>query len=509
VARADAGRHRDRRMGDGDVLEIDRADPFAARLDHVLAAVGDLHEAVGVDRADVAGRKPAVDERIAAFALEVVRDDPRAAHHQLARGLAVARQLLAVVADDLHVDAEHGAALLGLHRHALFGAQSFVLGLERAGRAERAHLGHSPGVQHLHAVAFLEGLHHRGRACRAADDGAAHGAELQVVRLDVGEQALPDRRHAGRDRDVLAFEQVVQRLAVEPRTRKDELGADHAGDVRQSPGVDVEHRHHRQHRVARRALQGVGKGRRVGVQHRRAVAVQGALRIAGRSRRVAERRRGVLVELGPLERVARAVDQILVAEQVRHVAGGTRDGHVGTVRHRDERLDRLHARGDRLDQRQEGQVEEKDLVLGMVGDPDDLVRVQARVERVQHGARTRHRVVQLHVAVAVPRQRRDAVAELDALRGERVGHPARTAGELAIGRAVEVTLDAARDHFALAVVALGVDQQRRDQQRLLHHQSVHDVLPFRCGGSVADQASAGVAAAGARASSPARALSPS
>ena len=34
-------------------------------------------------------------------------------------GLAVPRQLLAVVADDLHVDAEDRAALLGLHRHAL------------------------------------------------------------------------------------------------------------------------------------------------------------------------------------------------------------------------------------------------------------------------------------------------------------------------------------------------------------------------------------------------------
>jgi flavin-binding protein dodecin len=59
---------------------------------------------------------------------------------------------------------------------------------------------------------------------------------------------------------------------------------------------------------------------------------------------------------------------------------------VGAVRHRDEGLDRLDAMRDRLDQRQEGQVEEEGLVLGVVGDVDDLVRVQARVEMAKKAA---------------------------------------------------------------------------------------------------------------------------
>ena len=58
-------RRDDRRLGDvgvrdGDVLQRDRADPLAARLDHVLGAVGDLHVAVGIDGRDVAGGEPAV-----------------------------------------------------------------------------------------------------------------------------------------------------------------------------------------------------------------------------------------------------------------------------------------------------------------------------------------------------------------------------------------------------------------------------------------------------------------
>jgi hypothetical protein len=56
----DAGGHGHGRVRHRDVLQVDGADPLAAGLDHVLAAVGDLHEAVGVDGGDVAGGEPAV-----------------------------------------------------------------------------------------------------------------------------------------------------------------------------------------------------------------------------------------------------------------------------------------------------------------------------------------------------------------------------------------------------------------------------------------------------------------
>ena len=52
---------------DRQVFEIDRRYPFAAGLDHVLGAVGDLHVAVAVDGRDVAGVEQAilVEDRIA------------------------------------------------------------------------------------------------------------------------------------------------------------------------------------------------------------------------------------------------------------------------------------------------------------------------------------------------------------------------------------------------------------------------------------------------------------
>jgi hypothetical protein len=85
---ADAGRLQHGRVRHRDVLQVDRADPLAAGLDHVLAAVGDLHEAVGVDGGHVAGREPAVHQHVAALVLEVAGDDPRPLHQQVAVGCA-------------------------------------------------------------------------------------------------------------------------------------------------------------------------------------------------------------------------------------------------------------------------------------------------------------------------------------------------------------------------------------------------------------------------------------
>ena len=177
------------------------------------------------------------------------------------------RQFAAVLADDLHVDAEHRAALLGLHRHALLGAQRLVLGLQRARGAQRAHLGHAPGVQHLHVVALLEGAHHRRRAGRAADDGAAHGAEL---RLFASTWASSPCHTVGTPAETVtpsASNSSCRLLPSRNGPGKHQLGADHAGRIRQAPGIDVEHRHHRQDHVARRAVQRIGQRRGVGVQH--------------------------------------------------------------------------------------------------------------------------------------------------------------------------------------------------------------------------------------------------
>src|SRR4051812_34525019 len=251
---ADHRRLGDRRMRNRDVLEVDRANPLAAGLDHVLRAVGDLDVAVRIAGADIAGREPALLQRIAALPLEQALNHPGAAYLQDAEGLAVPRQFATILVDDADVDAEEHATLLVLQLEAVFRAPLAVLRLEGGDGAERAHLGHAPGMQHLHAEVLLEGADHGRRARRAADDDALQRREAQLLLLHVIEEAEPDRRHAGAHRHFLALEELVQALAVEVLRREDELRAHQRACIRQSPGVDMEHRHHWQDHVSCREI---------------------------------------------------------------------------------------------------------------------------------------------------------------------------------------------------------------------------------------------------------------
>src|SRR5690606_31251521 len=97
------------------VLQVDRGDPLAAGLDDVLGAVNQGQVAVGGDLADVAGAQPAVVELVGvdlgAVGGVVGAGDPRAADLQLAEGLAVVGDDLALVVDQAGLDGGGEAAL--------------------------------------------------------------------------------------------------------------------------------------------------------------------------------------------------------------------------------------------------------------------------------------------------------------------------------------------------------------------------------------------------------------
>ncbi len=113
-----------------------------------------------------------------------------------------------------------------------------------------------------------------------------------------------------------------------------------------------------------------------------------------------------------------------------------------------------------LHQRQEGQIEAQHLVLGMAHDPGNLVGMQARVDGVQHPARTAHAKVHLHVAVAIPCQAGHAVAMRQAQRLDGIRQLLGAVRQRTVGVAVDIAFDAARDDFGVAMVARGKIDQR-------------------------------------------------
>jgi hypothetical protein len=127
-----------------------------------------------------------------------------------------------------------------------------------------------------------------------------------------------------------------------------------------------------------------------------------------------------------------------------------------------------------LDQGREEGIKEDEAVLGVMHDVLKLFRKQSRVDSVQHPAGTGDAIIGLEMPIAVPRQRRDAIAVSDAERVECIGEPFRPRGDLRIVGAVEAAFRVARNDLTTAVPGSGVVDQTGNQQRTLLHEAEHD-----------------------------------
>ena len=237
----------DRRMAHERVLERDRRDPLAARLDEVLRAVLHLDEAVGMDRDDVAGLEPAVVRPAvgALVRLEVRRGDRRAAHLELAHRLAVPRDEPVGTA---------GADLDERDRRAP---------AARGASTPRPSTGRSPGpgapeIVPTGLISVIPQPWTMCRPCRSPNASiiARGGAAPPTVMNLIDERSQlpgfassslqdphPDRRNAGGHRDLLLDEAVEQRLGIQVRAGEDLLDAGHrarrTGSTRRSRGTSA------------------------------------------------------------------------------------------------------------------------------------------------------------------------------------------------------------------------------------------------------------------------------
>jgi hypothetical protein len=120
-------------------------------------------------------------------------------------------------------------------------------------------------------------------------------------------------------------------------------------------------------------------------------------------------------------------------------------------------------------------VDADDLVLGVVGDPGDLLGVQPDVQRVQHRAHARHREVQLEVAPGVPGERPHPVARPHADGAQRVGETGAPLSEVRVRLAVHALGRPGRDAAAREVRRRPFQQPGEDEGIVLH-EAAHGCL---------------------------------
>ena len=248
---ADDGGLLDLRVGHQLVLQLDRRDPLAARLDEVLGAVDEAHPAPLVDRRHVAGAQPAVvGEALAGPRVVVVRRrDPVAAALQLAaRRRRPTARASCCRARRPALDAEGRRARPPARSSACSSLrQQQLVAVEPADRRDRARLGHPPRLQDRQAELLAVAPPTAPSARPSHRTGWPAGCDVSRP-FSARQHLHPDRRHAGGDGDPLVDDEVGDRRPGQVRPGHHEVGTGRDAGVGETPRVGVEHRHDRQDR---------------------------------------------------------------------------------------------------------------------------------------------------------------------------------------------------------------------------------------------------------------------
>ena len=220
------------------------------------------------------------------------------------------------------------------------------------------------------------------------------------------------------------------------------------------------------------------------MQGERTVRIHHTLGVAGRAGRVAHRGGAALVRIGEVAAGRRAGDQRVVVE----VAVAHRLGCADHDRDRHADL-RLHL----FPQRQQGFVDDHRSILGVVDDVGELVGMKAKVQRVQDAAHQRDAEIGLEVRPVIPAEGCDAIAWRDAEVEQRLRQTPRTDREVGAGVAADRLVSGAPDDFLPPEQRFGAAKDRRQRERVVHHQAVHGAncmrnrrssvtSSFHCGG---------------------------
>jgi hypothetical protein len=123
-------------------------------------------------------------------------------------------------------------------------------------------------------------------------------------------------------------------------------------------------------------------------------------------------------------------------------------------------------------ERSEARIEKDNTVVGMVHDPTNLFRKESRIDGVRDRPHARTCVINLQVPMAIPSERSDAIAGANTQSTKCVCELAGTPVRIGIPVAMNRSLDSAGDNLRVPMVSIRMLNERRNDQRQLHHRSV-------------------------------------
>ncbi len=405
-------------MAHQDLLDLARVDVVTAAHQHVLLAVDDGEDALGVLRAEVARAEPAVHHhrgrvlRPAQVALEQVVP----ADHDLPDDAR--RQELDRVLDrgvrDRDVDAPQRAS----HR-----ARARRLG-HVVERHRRRGLGEPVALVHRGAERRLELLEHRHRQGGPPGDRVPQRRPPGVLGRG-RQQRHVHRGHRGEHRGPVPHHQVERLHRVEPGDQQHGGAASERGVHHRALPEAVEQREPAEHDVVGGHVERVDE-RHVHLLDEREVRAHGALGAPGGAAGVEHRRRRQRVDgLEPADRlgdrglVLEAGDAALRRERLRQEHGHDRHagGGRGGRRHREQR------RRDHEDPR-----------AAVAQHVLDLLRLEQQVDGDHDRAEREDRVVHAREVGDVRHQHRHPVARADAAGPQRARVAAGLRPQVPVGR---------------------------------------------------------------------------
>ena len=304
-----------------------------------------------------------------------------------------------------------GHALPALQLGALVGGQFVPARLFGADGGGAIDFGQPVDMRQLDADVF-GAFEHRDRRCCARDQSDHGRAALPLRRVGRIDQRVVDDRRAAHVGDAVLRDQLEDLRRIDLAQADIDAGRGRHRP-RKAPAVAVEHRQRPE--IDRMLAEIAGEDVADGIEIGAAVMGHDALGIARGARGVAQRDRVPFVAGRSCDEAGVALrDRRFIFDFADALAAGER--RIVDVDH--ERLWALHQRQRFRDHAGKFRIDQDDLGAAMVELERDRGRIEPDVERVQHGARHRHREMHLVHRGDIRQHRRDRIAVADAAAGE-------------------------------------------------------------------------------------------